>query len=106
MLPSSGKNVKSIYPTKMNTILHLGSPALPLLRVYQIFCEKSTKNNDNSKGSSIHNSRICKHIVIVIDNGHLFYYFSQHLEKIIYKALSSAWYSAFCVALLIAIYFF
>ena len=43
------------------------------------------------------------HIVIVIGNSP---YFTQHLEKIIYRALLSCCYSAFYQLLLIAFYFF
>ena len=35
------------------------------------------------------------HMIIVIVNTHLFPYFTQHLKKIIYRAILSNWYSAF-----------
>jgi len=49
------------FPKKNEGILCLAllPPTIPWL--YQIFCEKSTTNNDNSKGSSNSNSNIHTH---------------------------------------------
>ena len=65
MCISQGYNVKSIfhkiYPMKMKSILGAALPPPTIPWLYQIFCEKSTHNIGNSKGSSIGNSNIRIH---------------------------------------------
>ena len=63
------------FPKKNEGILSLALPPPTIPWLYQIFCEKSTTNNDNSKGSSVGNSNMRIHNNSIMHSGYSVIYF-------------------------------